>query len=168
MDELKDDNIIYVSTEDDLKTILTCFKVNRISHVPIMNENKIVGIISKTDVVEYLHNNYEELDSQTFSTISHNVKAKELMIQPLVEASVDDTEMFLLEKLLSHQVSSVVIKNNDGHIAGIVTEKDMLKYLTGKKEQELSFTEKLGLHTVQWLNKNGIVRISKALADIGI
>ena len=168
METLKDENIIYVSSNDDLKTVLSCFKVNRISHIPVMNNNEFIGMISKTDVVEFLHDNIEELNPQTFSELVQNTKAKQLMIQPLVEATTDDTEMTLLEKLLSHQVSSVIIKNDTNAVVGIVTEKDMLKYLTRKTEQNLSFGEKLGLHVVQWLDKNGIIKASRVLADIGI
>jgi len=168
MSELKTENIVYVSPEDDLHTLLTCFKINRISHVPVIREKKVVGMISKTDVVEALYTIMMERGSETFSEICKNTFAKSLMIQPTIQADVNAPESVILEKLMDHQVSSVVLQKN-GQVVGIVTEKDMLLYLADKQQgKELSVTESMGLQVVEWMDKNGLMRLSRMLADIGI
>lgn len=168
MENLKDDNIVFVNTQDDLHTVLSCFKINKISHVPVKDESKLVGIISKTDVVEYLYDHQEDLGTESFASALKKIKAKEVMMQPLVKARTSDTQMFIMEKLIDHDISSVVLQDDDGKLAGIVTDKDMLHYLLRDKESSMSFTDKLGGHIVQWMDQNGILRISKALSDIGI
>ncbi len=168
MENLNKDNVVYVSTDDDLKTVLSCFQVNQISHVPVMSENKLVGMISKTDVVEYLYNNGEKFDSQSFAETMQSIKAKELMVQPLIEAKTSDSQMTIMEMLFDHQVSSVVIRDENGKMAGIVTEKDLLQYLMKNQKDETSLTDSLAGQLVQWMDQNGILRISKALSDIGI
>lgn len=165
---MEEKNLIYLSSDDDLKTVLACFKFNKISHVPVTIEKKIVGMISKTDVVEFLHDHQNEYSTDSLEHMLSSVQAKELMIQPLIEAQETDTEMDLLEKLLLKEVSSVVIRNDQGQLTGIVTEKDMLKYLTGRLEDKLSFSEKLSLHIVRWLDNHGLIRLSRMLGDIGI
>jgi predicted transcriptional regulator len=164
----KEQGIVYVTTDDDLKTVLSCFKINNISHVPVMSEQKLVGIISKTDVVEYLYNNQENWAGQSFDSTMQSILAKELMVQPLIEARTSDPQQVIIEKLLSHQVGSVVIRDDSGKMAGIVTEKDMLQYLVNNQDSDVSLTENLGGQLVQWMDQHGILRISKALADIGI
>jgi CBS domain-containing protein len=168
MAELEKDNVIFVDINDDLQTILSCFKHNQISHVPVTSDQKLVGMISKTDVVEYLYDQHQEKAGLSFEDFLKNTQAKELMMQPLIEAKTADTQMMILEKLLTHEVSSVVIRNEDNKVAGIVTDKDMLRYLTKDKEENMSFSEKLSLHLAQWLENHGIIRVSKALSDIGI
>ncbi len=168
MDTLKQDGVIFVNTDDDMQTVLNCFKNNKISHVPVMNETKLVGMISKTDVVEYLCDHDEDFGSQSYSEILQTVKAKQMMVQPLVVAKTTDSERTLLETLVDHKVSSVILKDENDKLAGIVTDKDMLAYLFKNTDEELSFGERMGLEMAQWLNDNGVVRISKALSDIGI
>ncbi len=168
MQDLEQKNFVYVSSDDDLQTVLSCFKVNQISHVPVIVDRKVVGMISKTDVVEYLYDHIEDLGNESFAKLVETVKAKEVMMQPLLEAKTTDSEMLIAEKLLSHQVSSLILKDEDGDTAGIITDKDLLNYLVREKEDDMSFGEKLGLHMAQWLESHGLFRVSKALSDIGI
>ncbi len=168
METMNQDNVVYVDMGDDLKTILTCFKVNGISHVPVMGENKLVGMISKTDVVEYLYNKSDDLSGLTFQETLSEVKAAQVMVQPLIEASTSDSQKTICEKLFDHEVGSVVIRDDQGKIAGIVTDKDMLQYFLNNSQDDPSFTESLGGQLVQWMDQNGILRFSKALSDIGI
>jgi CBS domain-containing membrane protein len=168
MSEIKSENLVFVSPDDDLRTLLSCFQVNKISHVPVVRDKKVVGMISKTDVVECLYQLVLNKGSETLETLSQNTLAKEIMIQPTVQADINDSESMILEKLIQHQVSSVILKR-EGQIAGIVTEKDMLQYLADKHQSEtLNITETMGLHLVEWMEKKGLLRLSRMLADIGI
>ena len=167
MEELKDSDLVYVGPNDDLKTVLSCFKVNQISHVPVINDKRIIAMVSKTDVVEHLHEILPKKGDQSFESLVQEIKVKELMVQPIIEAQVTDTQRTILEKLIDHQVSSVVLKKGDD-LVGIVTERDMIQYLAGKKDDDLSYSENLGMHVVKWLDENGVFRVSRALADIGI
>lgn len=160
-------NLIHVTKSDDLKTVLACFKVNKISHIPVIENSRIVGMISKTDVVESLYDNFEDLSQESFDSICHNTFVRELMIQPVIVAQVKETEMQILNKLISHEVGSIIIKDGD-EVVGIVTEKDLVKYLCQITENTMSFSDKLGNQLVQWMEKNGLFKISKALSDIGI
>lgn len=164
----RNENLIYVSPEDDLHALLSCFKVHKISHVPVVREQKVVGMIAKTDVVESLHEKMRSHGESSLHEVGQQLLAKEIMIQPIVTADINASEAMLLEKLIDHQVSSVIL-TREGQIAGIVTLKDMLAYMAEHGPQrELSVTETFGLHLVEWMDKKGLLRISRALADIGI
>ena len=167
MKKMDSESVVYLNADDDLQAVLACFKVNKISHVPVMSEDKLIGIVSKTDVVEHLYEAIEKKSGELYKDILNETKVKELMIQPIIEAKVNDSQLTILEKLISHKVGSVVLKNDEG-IAGIVTERDMLCYIAKELEGSLSLSEKLGIHIVQWLERNGLFRVSQMLADIGI
>lgn len=167
MGSLDAKDMIYLEMNDDLKSILSCFKINKISHIPVVSDNKVVGMVSKTDVVEYLHRVLPDRTGEAFGSLVRTIKVKEVMIQPIVEAQVGDSQAHIIEKLFNHQVGSVVLKKGDD-VMGIVTEKDMLGYLVGEQDLSISFTEKLGLEIVEWLDKHGVIKVSRMLADIGI
>lgn len=167
MDQSAKKNIAYVSPNDDLKTLITVFHNLKISHLPVVNQEKLVGLVSKTDLADYLYNNFNDKAFMSLQDFFTETKVKQLMTQPLIEAQINDTTMTILEKLITHDIGSVVLKDGQ-RLAGIVTEKDMIKYFTKNQEENTSFTEKVSHHIVQWLDKNGLIKISTMLADIGI
>ena len=167
MNQAHKKNIAYLDPNDDLKTLITIFHSLKISHAPVIDNTKLVGIVSKTDFIDYIQIKFHENSYMSLQEFFAETKVKQLMTQPIVEAQVHDTTMTILEKLSLHKIGSVVLKDGQ-KVAGIITEKDMIKYFTQAYEQEMTFSEKLSNHIIQWLDKNGIIRISKILADIGI
>lgn len=167
MEKLESKDVVFVNLDDDLQSVLGCFKANKISHVPVLTEKKVVGMVSKTDVVEFLYEAIEKRSGEAYLSLLQSVKVRELMIQPIIVAKVEDSQMTILEKLLDHEVGSVVLKK-ENDILGIVTERDMIRMLAKEVEGSLTFTEKMGMHLVQWLDRNGLIRISRMLSEIGI
>ncbi|MCB0377564.1 MAG: CBS domain-containing protein [Bdellovibrionales bacterium] len=167
MADMGSQTLIYVGRDDDLHTLLACFHSNKVSHVPVVDSNKLVGMVSKTDVTDFLLQSLEDSGEISLGNFCRQKKVKEVMIQPVIDAQVDDTTMTILEKMISHQISSVVLKDGP-KLAGIVTDKDMLLYLTGKWEGQQPLNAKITDHIVAWLDKNGVFQITKALSDIGI
>ena len=167
MKDLKEKDVAYVSPNDDLRTLLAVFFIHNVSHVPVLLDNKLMGIVSKTDVTRFMHESIQKGSFPSLKDISEKVSVKELMTQPIVEAQMESTTMSLLEKLIYHDVGSLVIKNGD-QLVGILTEKDMIRYCAKTFENDLSFTEKMSSHIVQWLDSHGIIKISRMLGDIGI
>ncbi|OGU58688.1 MAG: hypothetical protein A2X64_09235 [Ignavibacteria bacterium GWF2_33_9] len=49
-------NLIFAEPEDDVNYVLGIITTNRIRHVPVMNEKKLVGIVSIGDLVKKLLN----------------------------------------------------------------------------------------------------------------
>ena len=160
--------VIILERNDDLKTLLSCFSHNSISHVPIVEEGRLIGMVSKTDVTDFLARKEVQDRNESFSELLKNVKVKEVMIQPVVKAEVTESRKELLGKLVDHQVGSVVL-TQDGRVAGIVTEKDLLQYFDASfGDEEESATESFISQVNAWMHNHGVTHISKALSDIGI
>lgn len=164
---MKKQNLAYVSPNDDLRTLLSVFFVHNISHVPVLLDSKLVGITSKTDVTRFLHQSIQDNQFLSLEDLSEKTQVKQLMTQPIVEAQVGADIFNIIEKLIFHDIGSVVIKDKD-KLVGILTEKDMLRYYAQNIEENMSFTEKMSSHIVQWLDTHGIIKISRMLGDIGI
>ena len=162
-----ENSLVFVQPDDDLLTILNCFKNNSISHVPIIKGSRLLGIVSKTDVVNYLAEKAIHASDQTLESWLKKTPAKTLMTQPLITAQTSDSPERVLEKLLCHQVGSVVLVEN-GKACGILTEKDMIRFLAKAQEEKTSFGDRFMAHLIDWLNKNGVFPMAKALGDIGI
>jgi len=55
-------NIISVSPETPLSSIQKKFSINNIGRLPVMENDKLIGIITRTDLLRALHDNYLEWD----------------------------------------------------------------------------------------------------------
>lgn len=160
-------DFIFLEPNDDLQSVLSCMEQNLISHIPIVQDKKIVGIVSKTDVIHFLNEEHEKRGETLFSTLIKEIKVKEMMIQPVLHASVDDTQMQMIEKMIQKNIGSLVLYK-DKEIVGIVTERDMVRFLSYKQDEGQNFAERFGYHLVQWLDTHGVIRVSRFLSDMGI
>lgn len=166
MNDFESKDVVFVDTEDDLRTVLSCFVVNQISHIPAFNQKKFVGMVSKTDFIQHLYNSLEKDDSKSLQDFLEHSQVKEIMIQPVYSAQMSEPEIDIIRKLIDHNIGSVVIKDGE-RLVGIATEKDMVRYLSQRPTME-GITESLSNQMVQWMEDHGVFRISKILSDIGI
>ena len=160
-------DIYYLSPDDDLQSVIACFAKNKISHIPVVQNNKLIAMVSKTDLVTFLDTAIHQHAGDTFMDLLERTRVKKLMVQPVLTATVNDTTASILEKLASSDASSIVLKE-DQRIFGIVTEKDMVKYLAGQQGENVPLSEQMGLQMAEWLHRNGLIQLSKMLSDIGI
>jgi len=120
-------NLVTLSLNDDLVTAEKLFKKHRIRHIPVTSGEKILGMLSYTDLLRI----------SFADSISEND----------IDSSVYD--MFTIEQVMANNVVSVTSKNSvkevaeylakeefhalpvvdDGKLLGIVTTTDLINYL---------------------------------------
>ncbi len=160
-------DVIFLGLNDNLRTLLNCFQHNMISHVPVVEEGKLIGMVSKTDVTDYLSRMEVQEKGQSFKDVLEQTEVKELMIQPVIKADISEPRSNLLQKLNDHQVGSVVLTEN-GKVAGIVTATDLLQFYAANSQEEEGVADQFIGKLNTWMHEHGVHHISKALSDIGI
>lgn len=157
--------VIHVGPEDTLANVLGAFKFFNISHVPVVKEEKLVGIISKSDVTNHLID--FDFKNETVVYMMNQIQAKDLM-QPNVITIKHNTQLDELAKtFIDKKVGSLVVIFEE-KIIGIITEQDMIALLQECAEYRLM----KGLGVVDRI-KNLVYEkqghtIAKALSDIGV
>jgi acetoin utilization protein AcuB len=120
-------NVIAVSPDESLARVREIFEKNKIHHVPVVRYKTIVGMISKTDFVHFLHGfKGNEMDKFIDETRLRSWKAEEIMTKGL--AKVDSTEAIrnVLEVFMVNRFHAIPIVDND-ELVGIVTTFDIIK-----------------------------------------
>ncbi len=107
----------------DLKTkfnnILTLFLDYHIYHLPVVFDDKLLGIISMTDALKYYRSG-ESLDNfEIEKVMTHNPKA-------LLET---DTLAKAVEILSDANFRTLPVVDADGKIVGILSNKDLVRVL---------------------------------------
>lgn len=131
--------------------VLSIFRERGISHVPVMEEGKLVGIISIADVIEQV---FQPRKKQTVGDIKGekvpmlNVPAKGIMAKPVItvkpETSLEEAE----RKMHEHNVSCLPIVAGD-KLTGIVTKLDFLEPISQMEISERKFTVQFAVKDIE-------------------
>lgn len=127
--EIMSKNIIALNRDDDLETAEILFKRHKIRHIPVVNGEVIIGMLSYSDLLrisfaDAVYDNEEEVDTLVYNMFTiDQVMVKDVVTVPPT-ATVKDVAKVLSEKEF-HALPVV----DDGNLVGIVTTTDLLNYL---------------------------------------
>lgn len=113
--------IISIQPRDTLQSAYKKLKENGISQLPVMDHNKVSGVLDESDLLLTLSGGVEKFDCKVEEVMSKNVVA--------IPCSASEEE--LLEILQKDYVAIVETANQD--FLGIITKIDYLKYLELRK-----------------------------------
>lgn len=113
--DLINNNIPQLSLQDSVSKALQLINDFRVTHLPVVAEEKYLGLISEDDLLDA---------EDTKSTI-------ESLQENFIRASIFDTEHFLNAVNFSIKIDSTVVPiiNKDAEFAGVITTPDLLKTL---------------------------------------
>jgi acetoin utilization protein AcuB len=127
--EIMTTDVITAGMDDTLGSIKAIFESHHIHHVPIIEADHLVGIVSDRDVLRdvspYLNTRGE--DNRALNTLKK--RAHQIMTRDVVTISPADTIEEAAETMLKHRFSCIPIQALSGEIVGMVTKTDILRCL---------------------------------------
>ncbi len=137
--ELMTKDLITVNPEDKLMAVKKIFDEHRIHHIPVVRFRKIVGIISKTDLLYFLKGmgkvRHPDVMNEGRLLITN---VKEIMTTGLGILEPTDRINVALEVFRKNILHALPVVEND-ELVGILTTHDIIVALADKK----------------WVNGNG-------------
>ncbi len=122
-------NVITLSNKDNLDTAEMLFKTNRIRHIPVMNEDTIIGMLSYTDLLRISFADAVYEDEETVDTIVYNMfTIEQVMAKNLVSVSSKTSIKEVAEILSKKEFHALPVIDNT-KLVGIVTTTDLINYL---------------------------------------
>ncbi len=118
-----------VSLDQELSDVVKILKKYKIRHIPVTDDNEVVGIISRTDINRLtfgaLLDNQDGVDEAilTMLSISQVMTHKPRLVK--TDSSVKDVaEIFTREEF-----HALPVTDGNNNLVGIVTTKDIIGYL---------------------------------------
>lgn len=112
-----------VNVTQSLVEVQEIMESGHFRHVPVVSGDKVIGMVSKTDLLSFTYGN-----SDSNLGILKSLKIEDVMTKDLIEVTpatqIRDASMIFLEKDFS---ALPVVE--DGKLAGLVTTKDIIRYL---------------------------------------
>jgi len=127
--EIMTSDVVVLHLNDGLDKAERLFKKNHIRHIPVVKGDKIVGMLSLTDVLRisfadgaYQDEEDTETDVYNMFTVSH------IMAKNIVSVAPDTTIKEVAEILASNEFHALPVVHGE-KLSGIVTTTDLIKFL---------------------------------------
>jgi CBS domain-containing protein len=121
--------VMVLNIEDNLENIMKAMEHFHIRHVPVVDGEKLVGVITHRDVLAMMHS---KLGPHANRDESHELYSRmfaiNLMTKDPIAVTPDTPLRQVVKLLLEHKIGCVPVVR-DEKLVGIVTETDVLRVL---------------------------------------
>ena len=127
--EVMTTEVITADRSQALSEVYDLFESRNIHHLPVMDGQKPVGMVSASDVLRLVYDIEDPTDRMMRSMLDHQFNIDDAMTVELDTLGVDATVHDAADRLSGGDYHSVVVVDAVGHLAGIVTSTDLIRYL---------------------------------------
>jgi CBS domain-containing protein len=137
VENLMTKKLFLVEESESVGAILSIFREHGISHVPVVRNGSLVGIVSIKDIITGI---FQPRKRQTLGDIAGekvpvlSISAKGIMTKPVITVLPENILKDAVDKMQKFNISSLVIVSK-GRPSGILTKRDLLEPLA---EMEIS------------------------------
>tara|TARA_R110000868_G_scaffold1517_8_gene12122 strand:+ start:1059 stop:1616 length:558 start_codon:yes stop_codon:yes gene_type:complete len=132
--EIMTKNIIKLNLSDELTKAEGLFKKYKIRHIPVVNDGKIIGMLSYTDLLRVSYADVVEKEAANVESIVFNMfSIHQVMTKEVVVITSETTIKETAEILSKNEFHALPVCDND-ILLGIVTTRDLIKYFLGQYE----------------------------------
>jgi len=130
--------------------VLSLFREHGVSHVPVTDKGKLVGIISIHDIIEQV---FQPRQRQTLGEIVGekvpvlSIPAKGIMAHPVITVTPETTVKEAAKKMHDHDISCLVVLSKE-RLVGIITKLDFLEPISQMEIPERKLTIQFGVKGV--------------------
>lgn len=130
--------VVTVHLDDTLETIRTLFDETGFHHLIVVDERRVVGVISDRDLLRAASPFIDTISERVRDRATLERKAHQIMSRELVTLQSEDTIVRAVSLFNRHPISCIPVVNDDMHLEGIVSWRDIMRYvetLVEKKKQ---------------------------------
>jgi len=122
-------NLITVNLTNNLVDAEKLFSENSIRHIPVVNGDDIIGILSLTDLLRVSFvDTYGSDESDVDTAVYNMLSIEQVMVKNLVSVSSSQTIKEVAGVLAKNEFHALPIVDSN-KLVGIVTTTDLLNYL---------------------------------------
>jgi acetoin utilization protein AcuB len=111
-------NVITVKKDDSIENLTNLMNINKINHLPVVSDNKVIGIITRSDVRQAITSlKYNKTKSQV----------SDFMTRDVITVKKYDTLEDVLLLIYNKKVGALPVIDEDNNLIGIITRHDILR-----------------------------------------
>ena len=123
------ENVITLQKDDHLEKAEKLFKKHHIRHIPVVQDNVIVGMLSYSDLLRLSFADITDNDDNAADVMVYNMfTISQVMKKKIVCVSPSNSIKEVAEILANKEFHALPVVNNN-QLVGIVTTTDLINYL---------------------------------------
>jgi CBS domain-containing protein len=122
-------NVVKLNLSDDLTKAEMLFKKHHIRHIPVVFSNKIVGMLSYTDLLRISFADAIDDDEDVVDTTVYNMFTVEQVMAKKIVSITPETTIKEAAQILATKEFHALPVCEDELLVGIITTTDLIKYL---------------------------------------
>jgi acetoin utilization protein AcuB len=122
--------VITVDVHDSMQHAVNLMTENKIGTLPVMQNNKLVGIVTDRDLKEAAPSSVAVFDIKQILRHLSQVKMENIMTREPITVPPDFTIEEAAEKLQDNNISGCPVLDRAGDLAGIITKNDIFRAMT--------------------------------------
>ncbi len=127
---LMSENLISVEREDTIKEVEQLFKNHRIHHIPVVEDEKLVGIVSKSDYLFFKRGfNDQSTDNRIDEFRMKTHKVEDIMTKGIAKLEPHERIGVAVEVFKENLFHAIPIVK-EGKLVGIITTFDIIRKLS--------------------------------------
>jgi CBS domain-containing protein len=125
-------DIIALHRDDDLETAEMLFKRHKIRHIPVVDKDVIIGMLSYTDLLRISFADAVDPYDTDVDTLVYNMfTIEQVMAKNIISVPSTASIKQVAELLAQREFHALPVVDN-GNLVGIVTTTDLINYLLKK------------------------------------
>jgi len=131
--------------------VLSTMREQGVSHVPIIDNGKLVGLISIQDILENLFWPQKRMGNKDVAgeqIDSLAVAARGIMVKPVITVTKQTTLKDAEQKMHKHDISCLCVVENE-HLIGIATKLDFLEPISQLESPERRLSVQFGVKDIE-------------------
>ena len=138
-------DVITVNINDPIIDAMKLLKHNDIGRLPVMQKDKMVGIVTDRDLKRASTSDAVPLEIHKLLYLLSKIKINEIMSKDPITVPPDYTVEETAQVLLENKISGTPVVDGQDQVVGIITQNDLLGALislTGKHKKGVQFSFK--------------------------
>ena len=132
--------VICAGLDNKLSQVIEFFAKFKIQHLPVIDDKKIVGVISVNDILRFMNEHLQKSETITCGYLDKTFSLENVMTKNPVTMSPEDPIEKAFTLLAPGNFKCIIVAENDV-ISGIITNKDLVRYhVTGFNTDYDNFT----------------------------
>lgn len=125
--EIMRTSFVALGARDTLEMADALMHFGRVRHIPVLDGDRLVGILSQRDVLAHALSKTLDFDARERRTHLHSVDVAEAMSRKPVAVRPEASLGEAARLMLTHRIGAVPVTDAEGRLVGIVTESDLLR-----------------------------------------
>lgn len=121
-------NVVTVGVNDSLSVAINTLKRNRVRRLPVMDDDKLVGIVSDRDLKEAAPSKVTSLDIWELHYLLSRINIKDIMKKDPITISPNSTIEKAAIIMHDNKIGGLPVVD-EGKLVGIITEQDIFEAL---------------------------------------